>query len=280
MTVRTSTSVSALDGDLSAFAGASADLLHHVRASAPLVQCITNAVVTGFTANVLLATGASPAMCDIPDEAGVLAGVAGGLLVNLGTPTAEQRHAALEAVETAAGTETPWVLDPVAVGMLPVRTALAVRLRDASPTIIRGNASEILALAGAGGGGKGVDAIDSTEAAADVAADLATRTRAVVAVSGPVDLITDGTRTVRVANGHEWLTKVTGGGCALGALMAAFASTTDDALTAAVAATLTHTIAAEDAAAASKGPGSFAVALLDALHALTPGQLAERARLS
>ncbi|MDZ8172252.1 hydroxyethylthiazole kinase [Microbacterium xanthum] len=280
MTVRTSTSVSALDGDLSAFGGASADLLHHVRASAPLVQCITNAVVTGFTANVLLATGASPAMCDIPDEAGVLAGVAGGLLVNLGTPTAEQRHAALEAVETAAGTETPWVLDPVAVGMLPVRTALAVRLRDASPTIIRGNASEILALAGAGGGGKGVDAIDSTEAAAYVAADLATRTRAVVAVSGPVDLITDGTRTVRVANGHEWLTKVTGGGCALGALMAAFASTTDDALTAAVAATLTHTIAAEDAAAASKGPGSFAVALLDALHALTPGQLAERARLS
>ncbi|MAP63398.1 MAG: hydroxyethylthiazole kinase [Microbacterium sp.] len=280
MTVRTSASVSTLDGDVSAFACTSADLLQRVRASEPLVQCITNAVVTGFTANVLLATGASPAMCDIPDEAGVLAGVAGGVLVNLGTPTAEQRQAALEAVEAATRTETPWVLDPVAVGVLPVRTELAARLRDAAPTIIRGNASEILALAGAGTGGKGVDSTDSAEDAAEVARELATRTGAVVAVSGPIDLITDGARTVRVANGHVWLTAVTGGGCALGALMAAFASTTDDALAAAVAATLAHTVAAEDAAATSTGPGSFAVALLDALHTLTPEQLEQRAKLS
>ncbi|MBQ9917574.1 MAG: hydroxyethylthiazole kinase, partial [Microbacterium sp.] len=107
MVVRTSSSPSTVLADL--------------RGTPPLVQCITNAVVTNFTANALLALGASPAMCDIPGEAGLFAGIAGGVLVNLGTPTAEQRDAAREAV--AAG--TPWVLDPVAVGALPVRTALA-----------------------------------------------------------------------------------------------------------------------------------------------------------
>lgn len=254
MVVRTSSSPSTVLADL--------------RDTPPLVQCITNAVVTNFTANALLALGASPAMCDIPGEAGLFAGIAGGVLVNLGTPTAEQRDAAREAA--AAG--TPWVLDPVAVGVLPVRTALAHELLEARPAIVRGNASEILALAGAGAGGRGVDSIDSPEAALDAARALAVRTGGTVAVSGPVDLIVDADRVTRVSGGSVLLTRVTGGGCALGAAMAALLAVTDG-FTAATTASAIWAVASERAEAASSGPGSFAFAFLDALAAIAPDSL-------
>lgn len=264
-------------------ADGAAALLEVLRAAPPLTHCITNAVVTGFTANVLLALGAAPAMVDIVDEAGVFAGVASGLLINLGTPTREQRAASREAVAGAAASGTPWVLDPVAIGALPVRTALAHELVEQRPTAVRGNASEVLALAGLSAGGRGVDSTDSTDAAADAAVSLARRTGAVVAVSGPIDFITDGARTLRVANGHELLTRVTGGGCALGAVMAAFlgaaGATEHDDLTAVAAAGLVYTVAAERAAATSSGPGSFAVALLDALAAVTAEDIRAAARV-
>lgn len=260
-----------------------ATLLAALRAAPPLTQCITNSVVTGFTANVLLALGAAPAMVDIVGEAGMFAGVASGLLVNLGTPTPEQRQAGLEAVDGANVAGTPWVLDPVAIGALPVRTALATQLAALRPTAIRGNASEILALAGLSAGGRGVDATDSTDAAAEAAVILAQRHGSIVAVSGPVDLVTDGERIVRIANGEELLTRVTGGGCALGAVMAAFLGAARlariPALDAVAAASLVYTIAAEHAAAVSTGPGSFAVALLDALAAVQPHELAREARV-
>jgi hydroxyethylthiazole kinase len=222
-------------------------------------------------------------MVDIVGEAGMFAGVASGLLVNLGTPTPEQREASLEAVGGAAAAGTPWVLDPVAIGALPVRTALASRLVALRPTAIRGNASEILALAGLSGGGRGVDATDTTDAATEAAILLAHQHGSVVAVSGPVDLLTDGERVVRIANGDELLTRVTGGGCALGAVMAAFLGAARAAripdFDAVVAASLVYTIAAEHAAASSTGPGSFAVALLDALAAVQPQGLARDARV-
>ncbi|KJL29025.1 hydroxyethylthiazole kinase [Microbacterium oxydans] len=260
-----------------------ATLLQVLRGTPPLTHCITNAVVTGFTANVLLAVGAAPAMVDISGEAGLFAGVASGLLVNLGTPTPEQRLASLEAAQGAGAAGTPWVLDPVAIGALPIRTALAHDLAALRPTAIRGNASEILALAGLSGGGRGVDATDSTDAAADAAFVLAERHGSVVAVSGPVDLLTDGERVIRIANGDPLLTLVTGGGCALGAVMAAFLgaarSTPITPLDAVAAASLVYTVAAERAAAVSSGPGSFAVALLDALAATQPSELAAAARV-
>ncbi|MGY0488685.1 hydroxyethylthiazole kinase [Streptomyces sp. WG-D5] len=260
--------------------GFAADALGRVRNDAPLVQCLTNAVVTGFTANVLLAVGAAPAMVDIPDEAGAFAQVASGVLVNLGTPRAEQRSAMVEAARSAADAGTPWVLDPVAVGALPVRTALAAELLALRPTVIRGNASEIIALAGAGGGGRGVDASHGVEDAETVAAELARAAGSVVAVSGPVDYVTDGTRGARIANGDALLTRVTGGGCALGAVMAAFASVAGDRFATTVAAATAYTVAAESAARTAAGPGSFAVGFLDALAALTPEQVAERAEVS
>ncbi|MGF6823332.1 hydroxyethylthiazole kinase [Microbacterium sp. ZKA21] len=260
-----------------------ATLLAELRAAPPLTQCITNAVVTGFTANVLLALGAAPAMVDIVGESETFASIASGVLINLGTPRPEQRAASREAVAGAAAAGTPWVLDPVAIGALPVRTALAHELVSLRPAAIRGNASEILALAGASTGGRGVDTTDTTDAAADAAFSLAQRHGSVVAVSGPVDLITDGRRVIRISNGDELLTRVTGGGCALGAVMAAFLGTARatgaDALTAVAAASLVYTIAAERAASVSTGPGSFAVALLDALAAVQPGDLAAAARI-
>ncbi|MFS2241770.1 hydroxyethylthiazole kinase [Microbacterium sp. OR16] len=260
-----------------------AELLTHVRQAPPLTHCITNAVVTGFTANVLLAVGASPAMVDIVGEAGVFARIASGLLINLGTPSPEQRAASLEAAAGANAAATPWVLDPVAVGALPVRTALAADLVGMRPTAVRGNASEILALAGSGAGGRGVDALDDSDAALGAARSLATRFGAVVAVSGAVDLITDGTRVIRIANGDPLLTRVTGGGCALGALMAAFLGAARDhdadALEAVSAATLVYTLAAEHAARVADGPGSFAVGLLDALAGIDPADVTAEARV-
>ena len=264
--------------DVCAHAGS---LLAELRRRGPLVQSITNSVVTGFTANALLAVGAAPAMVDIVGEAGLFAGAADALLVNLGTPTPEQREAAREAAAGAREAGTPWVLDPVAVGALPLRTALAVELRDAGPTAIRGNASEILALAGAGAGGRGVDSADSPEAASGAAAELARASGAVVAVSGPEDHITDGETTVRVANGDPLLTRVTGSGCALGAVVAGFLAVRGEvsALTAVAAAHIVFEVAAEQAAAGADGPGSFAVRFLDALAAVMPDEAEAAARV-
>ncbi|GAA2184013.1 hydroxyethylthiazole kinase [Brooklawnia cerclae] len=250
------------------------EALSLLRAHNPLVQCITNSVVTGFTANVLLALGATPAMVDIPAESGLFASIADGVLVNLGTPTSEQRAAA---AEVPAATRR-WVLDPVAIGVLPVRTALASQLLAGRPAIVRGNASEILALAGTGEGGRGVDATDSPETALAAATTIARRSGAVVAVSGPVDIITDGAVIVRVHGGDALLTRVTGGGCSLGAVMAAFLGVCTP-LSSAVAASAVYAAASETAAARADGPGSFAVGFLDALAALEPSSLEEPGRV-
>lgn len=266
-----------------AWAHRTAELLEAVRARAPLVQCITNTVVQNVTANVLLALGASPAMVDVPTEAGPFARVADALLVNTGTPHAEPRVAALEAVHAARDAGTPWVLDPVAVGSLPVRTALARDLLALHPTVLRGNASEVLALLGDSAGGRGVDSTVGTEDArvASVAASDG-RLVAAVAVSGAVDLlVAPGIGVVRVANGTDLLTRITGGGCALGAVGAAFTSVApEDAGAAAVAATAVHTIAAELAARDAGGPGTFQPLFLDRLASLTPEDVVREARIT
>ncbi|WP_019135593.1 hydroxyethylthiazole kinase [Cellulomonas massiliensis] len=254
--------------------------LHRVRAAAPLVQCLTNGVVTNVTANVLLALGAAPAMVDVPGEAGPFAAAASAVLVNLGTPHDEQRSAMRQAATAASEHGTPWVLDPVAVGSLRVRTALASELVALRPSVVRGNASEVLALAGAGAGGRGVDATASVDEARAAARELAGRTGGVVAVSGAVDVVTDGDRLVRVANGDALLTRVTGGGCALGAVVGAFLAVEDDPLVATVAAVVAYTVAAEVAAERAAGPGTFAVHLLDALAGLDEPTLVRRAAVA
>jgi len=251
-----------------------ARVLGELRRRSPLVQCMTNTVVTGFTANVLLATGASPAMVEHASEATRLAVVADAVLVNLGTVSAQTAPVMLAAVTAAGSAGTPWVLDPVAVGVLPFRTSFATGLLKHCPTSIRGNASEVLSLAGVTGAeGRGVDSTTSSRDALDDASDLARRVGTTVAVSGPVDLITDGVTVLEVHNGNEMMTQVTGVGCALGALIAACSAVEPSPLVAAAAATTILTVAAEVAAIGSPGPGTFGVRLLDALHTLDAATL-------
>lgn len=251
-----------------------------LRAQGPLVQCLTNIVVAPFTANVLLAVGAAPAMVDVPEEAEVFAGIANGVLINLGTPYAETRAAMLQAARAAVAAGRPWVLDPVAVGALPVRTGLARELLDIGPTVVRANASEVLGLAGVGAGGRGVDARDEAEAALPAAQELLRRGVQAVAVSGPVDLVVSAAGVVRLTGGSPLMTRVTGVGCALGALTAAACAVTPDARLAAAAATAGLCAAAERAESTSRGPGSFAVHLLDELSLLEGDALAAHVQLS
>lgn len=243
-------------------------VLTAVRERGPLVHCMTNIVVANFTANVLLAVGASPAMVENDEESAEFAGIADALLVNLGTLSAERARAMRLAAASAREHQKPWVLDPVAVGAMTFRTRLAAELLASRPAVVRGNASEVLSLAGAAGAGRGVDSTVGAEAAVGTARELARRTGGVVAVSGAVDQVTDGDRVLEVRTGHALMTRVTGVGCALGALVAACCAVEDDPLLAAVAATTVLTVAAEEAAAVSPRPGSFAVALVDALDAL------------
>jgi hydroxyethylthiazole kinase len=242
--------------------------LARMRGSSPLTHCITNIVVTNFTANVLLAIGAAPAMIVTIEEAAEFVRIAQALLINVGTITSHDAGVMLKAAATAKETRTPWVLDPVAAGVLAFRTGVVTELIRHKPAIIRGNASEILSVAGAVGGGKGVDSTAASGEAVPVARELAKETGAVVAISGEVDYLTDGETVIRVPGGDRIMTRVTGTGCALGALMAAFLPVTESPLKAATAASAIFAVAGERAARSSQGPGSFSVSFLDQLAQL------------
>lgn len=254
---------------ISATAEDAVRVLDALRNGNPLVHCMTNIVVAGFTANVLLAVGASPAMVENAEESAEFAKVAGALLVNLGTLSHDKVSTMRLAVTAAKTSGTPWVLDPVAVGALTYRTRFATTLLSESPTIIRGNASEILSLAGVtNSAGRGVESTADSQNALAQTFDFAQRQESIVALSGAVDYITDGKQTIEVRNGDPIMTRVTGVGCALGALIAACAAVEPLPLIAASAGTTILTVAAEIAAKESSGPGSFAVGLLDALYRL------------
>lgn len=265
-----------------------ARLVTLLRESSPLVHCLTNSVVREVTANVLLAAGAAPAMVDHPEEAGDFAAIASGVLVNVGNPTSEQVEGMHAAISSAREHGTPWVLDPVAVGGLTLRTGLATQWLDHRPAAIRANASEIVALAGAGEGGRGVDSTASVSQALLPAITLSGRTGGTVAVSGQDDLvITQGehrTRATWVSSGHPMLQRVIGTGCALGALTAGYIAAARSAGISdhdAVVAAHAHVGAAGAAAGqVAMGPGSFAMAWIDALHSLEPRQIADLVHLT
>lgn len=173
----------------------------------------------------------------------------------------------------------PWVLDPVGAGATRLRLDVSQRLLALRPTVIRRNASEVLALAGTLATGRGVDATDSVAAAERAAQDLARRTGAVVAVSGPADYITDGSAAFRVANGHAMMPRVTALGCALNGVIAAFL-VGQPALPATVAAMAYCGLAGELAARSATAPGTFQAAFLDALYQLKPDELTLGARVT
>ncbi|MDO4631872.1 MAG: hydroxyethylthiazole kinase [Corynebacterium sp.] len=246
-----------------------------MRQAHPLVQCLTNNVVTEITANVLLAAGAAPAMCDTPEESADFAAIASGVLINAGTPSTEQYAGMLEAIRGANAAGTPWVLDPVAVGVLAHRTAFVKDIVQYNPTAIRGNASEITALAGIGAGGRGVDATDEVEAAIPAARELAARTGGIVAISGAQDVIISADRTTWLTSGHLMMQLVIGTGCSLGALAAAYLGSGIPAHEAVVAAHAHAGAAGIVAAECATAPGSYAVAWVDALYELSPSRIEE-----
>jgi len=252
--------------------------LETLRANTPLVHCITNYVAMNIAANVTLAAGASPAMIHAPEEVADFAPIAGALTINIGTLSAPWVESMKAAATAATAASVPWVLDPVAHFATPYRTKAALDLLALKPAIVRGNASEIIALAGGAGSGKGADSGDSVIDAQSSAQALAESHGCVVSVSGPVDFITDGTRSASISGGSDLMPKVTALGCSLTALVGAYAAVAPS-LDATIAAFVHFAEAGEEAAKSAQGPGSFSVAFLDTLHTLQSGDLTE-ARLS
>ncbi|MEA9388964.1 hydroxyethylthiazole kinase [Acerihabitans sp. TG2] len=243
--------------------------LEALRQRAPLVHCLTNDVVQEFTANTLLALGAAPAMVIEPREAAQFSTMADAVLINIGTLSHRRAEAMMAAILGANQAGVPWVLDPVAVGALDYRTAFAVSILSLKPAAIRANASEILALAGEPSLGRGVDSADDSFRALPAAERLAREYGTLVAITGRVDFITDGARVWSVDDGDPLMTRVTGTGCALSAVVAAFCALPGDRLQHVAAACRVMARAGRLTASASSGPGSFAVGFLDHLYAMS-----------
>ncbi|GAA2469608.1 hydroxyethylthiazole kinase [Winogradskya humida] len=235
----------------------------------PFVYGLTNYIAANLSANVLLAAGAGPAIGAASDWVTTFPAGASAVWINTASLMSSGEESLRAVARTAFEAGTPWVLDPVAVGAGAVEYDNFVRsLLEFRPAAIRGNASELIALAGGQATGKGVETTVDSSAAVAVVAEFAAKAGAVVAVSGPVDYISDGSRTVEVPGGDVRLTRVTGAGCALGALTAASIFAVGDAFQGAVVSHAAYAVAAERAGVRTRGTGSFAVALVDELSLL------------
>jgi hydroxyethylthiazole kinase len=243
-----------------------AHLLQRLRVERRRVHAITNGAAQVFTANLLLAAGATPSLTTSPDEVPAFAARADALLINLGTLDAERRAAIPWAIAVARAAHRPWVLDPVFVDLSPPRLDIARLSLTGCPSVVRCNATEFEALAGASA---------SLESARAFARDHGLT----VALTGARDLITDGDHAATVENGHPLMAQITAMGCATTALVAAFASMID-AFTAATAGLLLCGIAGEIASETARGPGTFQAAFLDALFSLDEAAVAGRARIT
>ena len=251
-------------------AGTAADILDRVRERAPRVHCITNTAAQVLTANLLLAVGAVPSLTISADEVAAFVSGADALLVNLGTFDAARRQAALIALDEADENRTPWVLDPVFCERSAARAAFARDLAGREPEVVRANRAEVAALTG-----QGVEDVES--AAFD---RFALDNLTVLAMTGPTDIVTDGTKRVAIANGHPLMARATAVGCAGTALIAACLAVEDDPFVAASAGLLALGVAGEVAAAGARGPGTFVPRLIDAVYLLDRHTLTTRAKVA
>lgn len=251
-----------------------AENLARLREKKPLIHNITNYVVMNYTANALLAMGASPVMAHAQNEVEDMVSFAGALVLNIGTLTDDWIASMLKAGKKASAQGTPIILDPVGSGATPLRTNSAKQIIDQTDIrVIRGNASEILSLRHADSKTKGVDSVHSVDEAADTAKMLAEELQTTLAITGPIDLITDGRRVVRVANGHPLMGYVTGTGCTATTAIGAFLAVDKDPVSATATALAYFGLAGEVAGHAASAPGSFMIQLLDALYTITPDEL-------
>jgi hydroxyethylthiazole kinase len=257
------------------------ELLRELRERKPLVHQITNYVVMNETANATLAIGALPVMAHAVEEVEELASVAGALVLNIGTLSAHWIDAMLLAGKAANQAGAPVVLDPVGAGATTLRTETAKRiLGEVEVAVLRGNPAETASLAGVAAEIRGVESIGAAAEGAELACAAAGQLGVVASVTGAVDHVSDGWRTLAVANGHPLLATITGSGCMSSAITGCFlAAGRDDLVGSAAAALAAFGVAGEDAARDAKGPGTFHAALYDALYNLEPDELNRRARI-
>ncbi|MDI9339809.1 MAG: hydroxyethylthiazole kinase [Sediminibacterium sp.] len=252
-----------------------------VRESAPLVHNITNYVVMNTTANALLAAGASPIMAHAQEEIEDMVNICQSVVINMGTLDPYWSQSMLLAAECAHKHNKPFIFDPVGTGASSYRNKIASAILALRPTVIRGNASEIMALASLNPGKtKGVDSTHQSNEAIIAGQTLVRDYGAVVCISGATDIILSGNREVHLNNGHPLMTKVTGLGCSATALLGAFSSLGKDIFETSVAATALISIAGEIAAEKSSGPGSLQLNLLDTLYTLTEQEFDKRLKLT
>jgi hydroxyethylthiazole kinase len=232
------------------------------------------------TANALLAAGASPVMAHAHSEIEAMVGIAGALVVNIGTLDEYWVESMRRAVLQAESLHKPWVLDPVGAGATPYRNRVLGELLKHRPTVIRGNASEILALASMGTGTKGVDSTNESLEALDAAVELSLHTGAVVCISGAEDLVVQGEQCLLLSNGHKLMARVTGMGCTASALIGACCAVTADQPQLATAAAMALMgVAGEMAAEKSEGPGSLQLHFLDLLYTISEAAFKQRLKL-
>ena len=254
--------------------------LDDVRTKKPLIHNITNYVVMNYTANALLAMGASPVMAHAPNEVEQMVSFAGALVLNIGTLTNEWIDSMIVAGKKATALKKPIILDPVGCGATTLRTDSAKKIiNETTISVIRGNASEILSLKNSDSKTKGVDSIHSVEDAAHTAKKLAGELQTTLAITGSVDLVTDGNRTVHVSNGHPLMACVTGTGCTATAVIGAFLAVDDDPFSATATALAFFGMAGEIAGKKAEAPGSFMIEMLDAMYLIKPEDLQSGCRI-
>lgn len=243
-------------------------LLTKIRTEQPLIHCITNIVVANFQANGLLALGASPVMAEATEEAADMSAISAATVLNIGTLKADTVEAIILAGKSAANHGTPVVLDPVGVGATSFRKESVLRILDAvDVTLIRCNAGELAAIAGVEWEAKGVDAGEGNANIEALAKDVALQYNCLVAVSGEIDIVTDGNETSHITGGHPLMTRVTGVGCLLSSVVGSFlAVASEKQLEAATTALHFYKRAGEDAARLATGPGDFSIHFLNALY--------------
>lgn len=249
-----------------------------IRSTAPLVQNITNLVVQNDTADAIAAVGATQVTLHTTEEARAAASVCAALALNLGTLNEEFLRCARLAVQTMDERGRGWVLDPVAAGMTPYRGDAAREFLKRGPSVLKANASEIIALAGGSRRGRGADSVDRVEDATDAAVTLARRHGCVVVVTGSTDLVTDGDRSMLLQNGHPMMGFMIGSGCMLTSIVGCYLAVADNLFEAAVAAVTRFNIAGEIAAGHATGPGTLKPLLIDALFNTTREDITTRLR--
>ena len=272
-------------------------LIEKLRQESPLTHCITNVVTVRDCANAVLAVGGSPIMANAPEEAEEIVSIANSLVINIGTLTQEQIETMKKSAKQAAKMEKPFVLDPVGIGISKIRNETPIDIiKESKPAIIRGNLSEIKAIATFYGildectTAKGVDVADTDiisedtlEINAQIVKNIAEKLDTTIAVSGPIDIVSNGKEVYALKNGNPMMANITGTGCMLGCIMGAYTAI-DDSLLAAITATTVMSIAGEIAAKTAtdnnQGTGSFGTYLIDELSKMNPETFKEYANIT